>query len=233
MRDHQPVQTDSLLARIPLFEGLSQEELQRVNKGTREVRLGKHDMLFQRGDKCSGLYLVIFGQIKLAFTSLQGTDKVIEVMEAGESFGESFMFLDRPYPYYAQALADSLLLHVSRAVIDHELENDHLFMRKMLANMARQLRDVVGDVESYSLHNGERRVIGYLMQQLDASQFEADDVTIELPTIKGVIASRINLTHEHFSRILHALNERQLLTVKGRKVHIPSVAKLIAAGENA
>ena len=233
MRDHQPVQTDSLLARISLFDGLSPDELERVAKGTREVRLTKYDMLFQRGDRCSGLYLVVFGQIKLAFTSVQGTDKVIEVMETGESFGESFMFLDRPYPYYAQALADSLLLHVGRAAIDHELDRDYLFMRKMLANMARQLHDVVGDVESYSLHNGERRVIGYLMQQLDPGQFEADDVTIELSTIKGVIASRINLTHEHFSRILHTLHERGLLTVKGRKVHISSVARLIAAGESA
>ena len=232
MRDHLPVQIDSLLARIPLLEGLSAEELARVARGTREVRIAKHDMLFHRGDKCNGLYLLVFGQVKLAFTSQQGTDKVIDVIEPGDSFGESFMFLDRPYPYYAQALADSLLLHVSRAAIDHELENDHRFMRTMLANMARQLHDVVGDVESYSLQTGEQRVISYLMQQLAAGQLEADTATIELPTIKGVIASRINLTHEHFSRIMHSLHERGLLTVKGRKVLIPSVSRLIAASES-
>ena len=46
------------------------------------------------------------------------------------------------------------------------------------------------------------------------------------PTNKGVIASRLNLTQEHFSRILHELTELGLIVVEGRKIHIPSVAKL-------
>lgn len=47
-----------------------------------------------------------------------------------------------------------------------------------------------------------------------------------LPTNKGVIASRLNLTQEHFSRILHELSEKGLIVVDGRKIHIPDVEKL-------
>ena len=39
---------------------------------------------------------------------------------------------------------------------------------------------------------------------------------------KGVIASRLNLTQEHFSRILHELSESGLITVDGRTIRIPS-----------
>jgi CRP-like cAMP-binding protein len=51
-------------------------------------------------------------------------------------------------------------------------------------------------------------------------------VTVTLPTNKGVIASRLNLTQEHFSRILHELSDKELISVEGRKIHIPDVEKL-------
>jgi CRP-like cAMP-binding protein len=47
-----------------------------------------------------------------------------------------------------------------------------------------------------------------------------------LSTNKGVIASRLNLTQEHFSRILHELSDKGLIAVEGRKIHIPDVDKL-------
>jgi hypothetical protein len=49
---------------------------------------------------------------------------------------------------------------------------------------------------------------------------------VTLPTNKGVIASRLNLTQEHFSRILHELSEKGLIVVEGRRIHIPDVEKL-------
>ncbi|HRD88630.1 MAG TPA: helix-turn-helix domain-containing protein, partial [Accumulibacter sp.] len=50
--------------------------------------------------------------------------------------------------------------------------------------------------------------------------------TITLPTNKGIIASRLNLTQEHFSRILHELSEKGLIVVEGRRIHIRDVDAL-------
>jgi CRP-like cAMP-binding protein len=41
-----------------------------------------------------------------------------------------------------------------------------------------------------------------------------------------VIASRLNLTQEHFSRILHELSSLGLIVVEGKRIRIPSVPKL-------
>lgn len=53
-----------------------------------------------------------------------------------------------------------------------------------------------------------------------------DSILVTLPTSKGVIASRLNLTQEHFSRILHDLINLELIVVEGRGIHIPSLMKL-------
>jgi CRP-like cAMP-binding protein len=136
------------------------------------------------------------------------------------------MFMDKPYFVFAQALTDSLLLHISKAAIYEELQADHAFVRKMLAGMAMRLHQLMIDVESYSLHSGTQRVIGYLMHELPEHEHAKDNVVLELAANKGVIASRLNLTQEHFSRILHDLIELGLIVVDGKRICIPSVPKL-------
>ncbi|MGB4064534.1 MAG: Crp/Fnr family transcriptional regulator [Azonexus sp.] len=226
MRDFQPVQVESLLSRIPLFEGLSPDELARMAKGVHEVRLTKGDMLFRNGDACTGFHVLVYGQIKLALSSAQGTDKVVEIIQPGQSFGEAIMFMEKSYFVFAQALSDSLVLHVSKTAIYEELQKDHAFVRKMMAGMAMRLHQLMTDVEAYSLHSGTQRVIGFLMHELPESQWDGENVTFELSSNKGVIASRLNLTQEHFSRILHDLSSLGLIVVEGKRIRIPSVPKL-------
>ena len=217
---------EALLTHIPLFEGLAPEEITRIARSTREIHATKGDILFHKGDPCSGFHLLVYGQMKLAFTSQQGSEKVVEILQQGQSFGEAIMFMEKPYIVFAQALADSLLLHVSKQAVFDELERDHNLCRKMLAGMAMRLHQLMADVESYSLHSGKERIIGYLLRELAETKQNGVNAAVTLPANKGVIASRLNLTQEHFSRILHELTSLGLIIVEGRKIHIPSVARL-------
>ena len=226
MPNSQPINIEALLTHIPLFNGLAPEELARIARGTREIHAAKGDILFHKGDPCNGFHLLVYGQIKLAFTSSQGSEKVVEIISQGQSFGEAVMFMEKPYIVFAQTLSDSLLLHISKAAVFDELQRDHNLCRKMLAGMAMRLHQLMNDVESYSLHSGKQRIIGYLLRELPEDSHNAVNVAITLPTNKGIIASRLNLTQEHFSRILHELTDLKLIVVEGRKIHIPNVARL-------
>lgn len=226
MNSSHPINIEALLTHVPLFQGLAQEELGRIARGTREMHPAKGEILFHKGDPCTGFHLLVYGQIKLAFTSSQGSEKVVEIISQGQSFGEAIMFMEKPYIVFAQALTDCLLLHISKTVVFEEIQRDHNLCRKMLAGMAMRLHQLMNDVESYSLHSGKQRIIGYLLRELPETEHDGINVAITLPTNKGVIASRLNLTQEHFSRILHELTELGLIVVEGRKIHIPSVAKL-------
>lgn len=226
MQANHPINIEALLTHVPLFNGLAAEEIARIARSTRESHASKGDILFHKGDPCNGFHLLVYGQVKLAFTSSQGTEKVVEILTQGQSFSEALMFLEKPYIVFAQALTDSLLLHVSKAAVFEELQRDHNLCRKMLAGMAMRLHELMSDVESYSLHSGKQRIIGYLLRELPDEDLKGTNVAITLPTNKGVIASRLNLTQEHFSRILHELTELGLIVVEGRKIHIPCVANL-------
>lgn len=226
MQAKQRPNVEALLAHLPLFNGLAVEEIARIAGSTTEIHAAKGDILFYKGEHCTGFHLLVYGQIKLAFTSAQGSEKVVEVVREGQSFGEALMFMDKPYIVFAQALSDSMLLHVSKSGIFAELERDHDLGRKMLAGMSMRLHQLMGDVESYSLHSGKQRIIGYLLQELPDRDLDGSNVVIQLTTSKGVIASRLNLTQEHFSRILHELIGLGLIVVEGKKIVIPDVSRL-------
>ncbi|MBV2236066.1 MAG: Crp/Fnr family transcriptional regulator [Sterolibacterium sp.] len=220
-----------ILARLPLFVELAAEQISHIATHTREKRLQKGEMLFQKGDMPRGFYLVVFGQMKLAFPSSQGNEKVINILGPHQSFGEAAMFMDRPYPVFAEALADTLLLHIARHAMIDLLEQDTTFARRMLAGLSMRLHALVQDVESYSLRSTTQRVIGFLLQHgkeeaQGGKHDEIEEITIALPTSKQVIASRLSLTPETLSRIFHDLANSGLITVQGKQITIHNLQRL-------
>jgi CRP/FNR family transcriptional regulator, dissimilatory nitrate respiration regulator len=224
------IPVEQFLANLPLFSDLTPEEILRIAIGTRRIYATKGENLFTRGDRCEGFHVVLYGQVKLFVTSPQGSEKVIEIMGPGISFGEAILFMDMPYVVSAQALKDSLLLHVSKTVVFSEIERDPRFSRRLLAGMSRKLHQLVRDVEAYSLRSGLERVIGYLLRDDDLAEGSARSVSVTLPANKMIVASRLNLTPEYFSRILHELADAGLIVMEGRNVNVPDIERLRTYG---
>lgn len=214
-----------LLRGLALFRNVDDEALQALAAGARRVPLRSGQLLFPRGAPCTGFHVVVQGLVKLSLQSAEGAEKVIDLVGPGRSFGEAVMFLDKPYYVSAEACTDSLLLHVDKDVVLGLVERDPHFARRMLAGLSARLHELVRDVESYSLRSGTQRVIAYLLGEA-APRPGATGAVAVLPAKKGVIASRLSLTQEHFSRILHDLAHRGLILVSGREIAIPDPESL-------
>jgi len=207
-----------------MFSEMSSVELDRIAAATVPLYFDKGQSIVQCGDPCTGFHLVVYGQVKLAFTSPQGVEKVLEIIRPGQSFGEALMFLDKPYLVFAQALADSMLLHVAKHAVFEEL-GPNPFGRRMLAGLSMRLHGLVRDVEAYTLRSGQERVIGYLLAELPEGAVSGP-AQVRLVPGKSLLASRLNMTPEHFSRILHELAADGLIQVNGRSIRVPDVARL-------
>ncbi len=222
------VDIPELLARQPLFQQLSMEHVNLMAAQTRERRLARGEMLFQKGDMPRGFYVVIFGQLKLAFPSPTGNEKVVDIIGPKQSFGEAVMFMDKPYPVFAEAISDTLVLHVPRDVIFELIRTEPTFAHLMLAGLSLRLHSRLQDVETYSLRSSAQRVVGYLLQQCpgEVSDLGEGEIQVTLPTTKQIIASRLNLTPETLSRIFHDLAEAKLISVQGKQITINNARQL-------
>lgn len=209
---------------MPLFQGLSAAELARLAAGATRRSLRPGDTLFRQGDRCTGLYAVVHGRIALTARTSHGRERVTEIIGAGRSFGEAIMFLDKPYIVGARALGDALVLHLARETIFAELERSPGFARRMIAGLSAKLHATVRELDTYALGSAERRFAAWLLRAAPPAQQGA--VSVTLPAAKKAIASRLNLSAEHLSRILRHLSAEGLIEVHGRRIDLPDVARL-------
>ena len=215
------------LATQPMFSNMQPEELQRVARGCVLERIERGKVLFRTGEMSQAFHIVVLGQVKLCVISPAGVEKVIELCGPGHSFAEAVMFMNAPHLVNAQTLTETLLLTVEKNAVLREIEADSRFALRMLAGISRRLHGLIKDVEGYALHSGMQRVISYLLRDLvDAGGVVPQSITVSLPVSKSTIASRLSLTPEYFSRVLHELETAKLITVQRRDIHIHDTAKL-------
>jgi CRP-like cAMP-binding protein len=222
------------LSVLPLFGDLSPAQRQRLVAGCELQPCGQGERVFSVGDQSQAFYVVVTGKVKLFVSAPSGQEKVIELIEPSHSFAEAFIFLDKPCMVNAQALMDSLLLRVSKVVVVGEIRRDPQLAMNMLAGISRRLHGLIRDVEGYTLRSGMQRLIGYLLRDIEdgAPRDAAVPVTVELRATKATIASRLSLTPEYFSRVLHELEEAGLIQIDKRHIHILDVPGLVAYGSS-
>jgi len=206
------------LLSFSMFCELDSEQLTQVAEKSQYHFAQRGKILFNRGDPAHGMFLLVEGQVKLAVSSPQGTEKIIGIIGKNESFGEAIIFLDRPFfPITAQTTTDSELLMIPKHVIFDLLEHDNTVARKMLAGLSVRNHQLVHDIESLALLTSSQRLIGYLLQISDAS---GNPNSITLPTSKTNIASLLNLTPETLSRTMLKLQQSGLIEVHGKEISI-------------
>jgi len=217
------IRPQAFLAKLPLFGGLGEEALARLAAATTRRELRRGDVLFREGEPSSGLYALVYGGIKLC-TGAGAAQRVIDIVGPGRSFGEPVMFREKPWIVTATALADSLVLHVAREAVFAELERDPRFARRVIGTLAERAEGLVRQLETHGAGAAAQRVASWLLKQPPAGA--GGEASITLPGAKRALASQLNLSPEHFSRVLRELSGRGLIEVHGRRVRVPDVQRL-------
>jgi len=208
------------LSEFYMFSELQPTQIDQLVAGTRLLDTPRDTTLFNRGDRAHGFYLLLEGQVKLGVISPQGDEKVIGLIQPGQSFGEAVLFLERSFPIYAQATLDSKVLLITREAIFDILDSDVTVVRRMLAGISARNRQLVNDIESISLQNSTQRLIGYLLQ---ISTDSPNPARVQLPANKLTIASMLNITPETLSRVMLRLNNAGLIEVNGKEIAITNI----------
>lgn len=223
----QQFDMQNYLSALPMFGNLSRPERENVVRDCQLRRLTRGDMVFRAGEECEAFHFIISGQVKLYFASPSGQEKVIEIVGQGHSFAEAMMFLQKPHLYNAQTLTDTLMMSIGKRAVLGEIKRDHRFSMHMLTGISHSMHRLLQDVEGYALHSGMQRLIGYLLRDVPEGNSVSQGVfTVSLPVSKATIASRLSLTPEYFSRVLHELETERLIEIDKREIRILDAHRL-------
>lgn len=213
----------SILRSATIFSHFTDPQLQTLARRTRLIRLDTGEILFERGEKARALYLLVQGQLKLYRMSPDGNEVIIDLLEAGMTFGETRVFLEGPHWHVSCAALDAaevaaVDLPTFLAILRDSVDTCLLLLRRISERAERH----IDDIERLALQGGACRVASYLLGQLPPGRSE-----YRLTVTKGVLATRLGLRAETLSRVLKQLSAEGIVSVTSRNmVRVPNRQKL-------
>lgn len=132
-------ETVPLLRKVPLFEGLSDEDLERLADVSVDYTAETGETLFDEGEEGDRFFVVMEGAVELSRRRSGGGKEKLAVRRAGEAFGEMALLNDAPRSATAQAVESTRLLVLDRNGFQTLLDPDSPAFR-MLISLAKALR---------------------------------------------------------------------------------------------
>tara|TARA_R110002167_G_scaffold15727_1_gene62413 strand:- start:3625 stop:4314 length:690 start_codon:yes stop_codon:yes gene_type:complete len=222
---HQQHLALAAIRRHYLFASFSETELLQLLGSVKLYELSSEQSLFSQDQPSKQFYLLADGLIKLFRTSADGNEKVVEIISPGQTIAEAVIFMRRSaFPVNAQALNPSRVYGIDGATYVELLHHNMDACMRILGDLSMRLHARLNDVVNLTQQNATYRVVRFLASQLPSGA--EDGCSLYLSSPKQVIASRLSVKPETFSRIMSTLVQRGVIEVKGREIIVSDMARL-------
>jgi CRP-like cAMP-binding protein len=179
------------------------------------------------GEPADAMYVVASGQVKVSRLGANGREQVLRVATAGQHFNSVPLFDGGPCPANAEALTDVTLLAFPHEAMCRVIETHSPLATALLADFARQLRQLVNLVDDLALHTVQGRLAALLLRQAEAA--ERGEVTRSLT--QAEMASHLGTVREMIGRTLKSFEALGLVSVERGTIAIRDRAGLAEQAE--
>jgi CRP-like cAMP-binding protein len=216
----------SALRRHPLFSDLSRADFRKISQRIRQVHLRHHEVLYRQDTDAQHFYFVVSGRLRLYRLDYSGFERTLDSLEPGDCFAEVMIYANPPrYACYAESMKRSVVLSIPIQAYRELITARPNYAEKALAHYAARAVSRFHDLEIMTVQNARDRLIRYLIDLLPNGTGQAGEV--ELPLPKCLVASRLAMQPETFSRILAELKDNGLIRVNRNRLFISDPQRLI------
>lgn len=213
------------LKKSALFTGLDEEIVRFFVENSRPKTYEKGTELFSMGDSADAFFLILEGWVKLYRMTRDGEEAIINVFAPGETFAEAAVFgPQQVYPVNAQAVEKTELLEIPRKLFVDKIKEDSDFALRILGSISARQRYLIQQIEQVTVKSAPQRIGAFLLRLSPPGKNA--HIEVSLPYDKSLIARRLNIQPETFSRALAKLKPYGV-SMKGRQVVIEDAEKLI------
>jgi CRP-like cAMP-binding protein len=213
----------------PLFQAMRPEELDEIAKLATERRYGKGATIFQKGDEGSSMMAVLAGRVRVSSVSADGREITLNVISAGEIFGEIALLDGKPRSADATALEPARLLAVERRVFLPFLrQNDDLYLR-LLAVICDRLRRTSLALEELALFDLPTRLARLLLKLADDYGRPAGSaVRLDIKLSQRDLSTLVASSRESVNKQLRLWREDGVIELDGGYILLHRPAELRA-----
>ena len=213
----------SILQSTPFFKAMPAEDALSLTGNRSPQAYEKGMTLFRQGEPASAFFVVLSGWVKLYRITQDGHEVVIHVFTKGDTFAEAAMFLGGRYPASAETVSCARLLRIEASVFRTRIRENPELALSMLASASRHLKSLITQIEQIKVRSAPQRIAEFLIEALPHG--DGGPTTFELPFEKALLANKLGMKPESFSRALSKLRAHGV-TVDKETVRVEDPDKL-------
>ncbi|HCR85951.1 MAG TPA: hypothetical protein DIV86_04665 [Alphaproteobacteria bacterium] len=205
------------------IEGKSQKILE---ENCIEKSFKKNSIIYLQEEEQDAVYIIKTGWVKIFRQTLDGEEAITDILNDGKFFGEAAVLENSQHSESAEAIEDTALYQIKLSSFKKVLSDDRLFGLNILRYIARKQASKTLEVEHLTIQNASQR-IGCFLMKLCKPENKLNTV-LNLPYDKSLIASRLGMKPETFSRALNTLRVATKIEISGSRVTIPEINDIIS-----
>ena len=209
---------------LNLFEYGSSSFFSNLEAQAQILPLGKGQVLFLHEDQAERFFVIKKGRIKLFRETLDGAQAVVDVLTVDHIFGETAIFQEDLYPYSAEATEPTEVISLPLSILKAEIEKNQKLALTMLSSMARYRKHQDQELEHRTIQSAPQRIGCFLLGL--TNQESNGEAVINLPYDKTLVASRLGMQPETFSRALRRLKKETGIEIKGASIKVDNLNQL-------
>lgn len=213
-----------LFKKLPLFAGLAIEVQKTFTVAAIARSFPKGQIIYTEENPADFFYIIKKGWVKLFRETFDGTEAVMDILTNSHLFGEFSIFDNGVYSSSAQAVEDSILISLPTALLKEQIKLNQQLSFNMFTAMSRYQKQQDRTIEHLTVQSTSQRIGCFLLRL--CPQNKKDNIVIQLPYDKVLLASRLGMKPESFSRSLNTLRDKTGIRIVGARVEIDSINQL-------
>ncbi|MFH1277362.1 MAG: Crp/Fnr family transcriptional regulator [Candidatus Eisenbacteria bacterium] len=215
------------LRKIGLFGALEEDFLSRVDEEKTVHSYRARQVIFHEGTPPLAIYCVRAGRVKLYRSGSKGEEVVLRILGPGDVFGHRPLLAGELYAATAEAIEEAEVCVLPKQTLTELLRVSPSLAFEMLARLSRDLRISEDQLIDLSQRSVKQRAASLLLTFLEGSGESVDGgIKLSIPIQRKEMAQMVGTTPETFSRTLHDLAERGLVSLSRSEIIVVDEAAL-------
>ncbi|MCD6045245.1 MAG: hypothetical protein K0R48_408 [Gammaproteobacteria bacterium] len=213
--------------KIKLFSQASPTSLQQISHAAKKRLYKKGTIILDRYQSQQTFLYVINGWIKLFRESSDGEEVIVDMLTQNHHCGATFLFESKEEDtYMAKSISEIEIFTLPTTLLKRLVASDHNLSLCLMHSILQKQKSLSVHIEHLSIQNAMQRIGCFLLRLRSDIQFQKN-IKLRLPYDKVLLASRLGMRPETFSRALSKLSRKCDLHVDNELIAISCPLKLI------
>lgn len=209
------------LRKLPLLNDLDDKDVDDVLDQIILSNIKAGEYIFKTGDSPEFMYLIVEGQMKILFNSIDGEELIFYIYKDGDFVGGHNLLEKTPYRYIGEALTDCKVVAIPRQTFDQYFYNSPAVLRSILAKSFERIRWAESLIQRLATSNASMKTAALLLKLATRIGVETEEgIRLELSMNREELGNYTGLKRETITRKLGEFRELGYIEIVGNKVII-------------